>query len=209
MKLDLGSGPRPADGFLGVDKLPITDFQVDFDLGEPWPFADASVDELRSSHCIEHIANGYRPKWVKVPVHVGLVEDAKKVPWRFRVHDRTVWEMTTVTKDLLFHFFDEAYRIIKPGGTFEVHWPNPQSRNASGDPTHRRLISETFIVYLNRAARKTLGVDFYDVECNWVGAVDALPVDEYRELPDAELRDKMRREYNACDELRMVLRADK
>lgn len=43
MKLDLGSGKKPMEGFLGVDNVPwLTDFTVELASGEPWPFEDDS-----------------------------------------------------------------------------------------------------------------------------------------------------------------------
>ena len=175
-KLDLGSGPRPKEGFLGVDFDPITDYQVSFDSGQPWPFEDDSIEELRASHVIEHIDAAYSTEWVK----------AGRAGTAWDVTDNQLWELSGQgwievagwrwvrsgrRKDLLFHFFDEAFRVIKPGGRFEVRWPNVQHVNASGDPTHRRLISALFIAYLSREGRKTVGVEQYAVDCNWVGQV--------------------------------------
>jgi len=57
VKLDLGSGQNPPDGFVGLDLwAPETERVKRCDLMRfPWPYADASVDELRCSHFIEHI----------------------------------------------------------------------------------------------------------------------------------------------------------
>ena len=61
MKLDLGSGPNPRDGHVGVDLNPPDHpwgVCFRFGTGEPWPFADESVEALYSSHLIEHIPSG-------------------------------------------------------------------------------------------------------------------------------------------------------
>jgi hypothetical protein len=59
-KLDLGSGPRPAEGYEGVDIVPgVTTHSFDLANGTPWPFADDSVGELRSCHFIEHVPMTY------------------------------------------------------------------------------------------------------------------------------------------------------
>ena len=59
MKLDLGSGPNPPEGYLGVDRrLNIASSQVmlfDLTSGERWPWDDDSIAALRSCHMIEHI----------------------------------------------------------------------------------------------------------------------------------------------------------
>lgn len=54
LRLDLGCGPRPRDGFEGVDAL---DFgqKHKLDLRQSWPWADESVAEAHSSHFIEHL----------------------------------------------------------------------------------------------------------------------------------------------------------
>lgn len=56
MKLDLGSGPVPHEGFTGVDKYDAGPDGILCDLAVfPWPWADDSVDEVWSSHFIEHL----------------------------------------------------------------------------------------------------------------------------------------------------------
>jgi hypothetical protein len=142
LKLDLGSGPRPAEGFLGVDVVPgQTDYTFDLCSGEDWPFRIDSVDELRSSHFIEHIDAGYV---------------------------RTKYDQRI---DALLFFFDEAFRIAKPGAVFTVQWPALQSVRAFQDPTHRRFIPAEAITYLSREGRKAMGVEHYGATCNWVGHV--------------------------------------
>lgn len=56
MKLDLGCGQNPRDGFKGVDKYAECkpDFVHDLTV-TPWPFEDNSVDEVHSSHFVEHL----------------------------------------------------------------------------------------------------------------------------------------------------------
>ena len=54
LKLDLGCGPNPREGFEGVDSLDFGQKHV-VDLTEPWPWPDNSVEEAHSSHFIEHL----------------------------------------------------------------------------------------------------------------------------------------------------------
>ena len=59
VKLDLGCGVHPAEGFRGVDLFadhPGVD-KVDL-FSYPWPFADGSVDFFRACHFLEHV-----PDW--------------------------------------------------------------------------------------------------------------------------------------------------
>jgi predicted SAM-dependent methyltransferase len=63
LKLDLGCGQRPTEGFQGVDVAEGegVDFVVDL-FQYPWPFDDRSVREVVSNHLIEHIPH-YRPEY--------------------------------------------------------------------------------------------------------------------------------------------------
>jgi len=147
LRLDLGSGPRPAPGFKGVDIVPgQTDYTFDLCSGQKWPILESTVDELRSSHFIEHIDAGY-------------------------VHPHIPGGMPGPRLDALLFFFDEAFRIAKPGAVFTVQWPALQSVRAFQDPTHRRFIPHTMIHYLSTEGRTGMGVSHYGATCNWVGTV--------------------------------------
>jgi hypothetical protein len=140
LRLDLGSGPRPADGFKGVDIVEgVTDFCVALDTGAPWPWPDNSVEQLRACHFIEHI------RAENVCLTIG-----------------------GDTQDAIFFFFDEAYRIAKPGATFQLQWPALQSTRAFQDPTHRRFIPPETLAYLDKEGRKAMGLEHYNVKCDWV-----------------------------------------
>lgn len=74
-------------------------------------------------------------------------------------------------RDLLCAFFDEAYRVAKPGANFRVIWPALQSVRAFMDPTHRRFIPAEFTLYLSKEWRSANGLEHYLGRCNWVGGV--------------------------------------
>jgi predicted SAM-dependent methyltransferase len=70
-------------------------------------------------------------------------------------------------QDLFFRFFDECYRILRPGGIMTVVCPNARSNRAFQDPTHRRfIVGETFF-YLNKEWREMQRLDHYNVKCNF------------------------------------------
>lgn len=56
IKLDLGCGPTPREGFEGVDVRGF-DGKVThvIDLCQPWPWDDSSVEEAHCSHFVEHL----------------------------------------------------------------------------------------------------------------------------------------------------------
>jgi predicted SAM-dependent methyltransferase len=135
LKLDLGSGQTPREGFEGVDlHAPNAKHRVHLWDGRPWPWSTSSVDELHASHLIEHIDAAYLPSGV----------------------DAFLW------------FFDEAWRVIKPGGTFRLQWPSLQSVRAFQDPTHRRFIPMQTLAYLDKNWREMQKLDHYLGACDWV-----------------------------------------
>lgn len=142
LKLDLGSGPRPAEGFKGVDIVPgQTDYTFDLCSGQRWPWADSSVSEMRSSHFIEHIDACY----ITTP-------EGKRL-------------------DALYWFFQEAYRVAKDGAVLSLQWPALKSVRAFQDATHRRFLPAEFTTYLSRDGQKAMGVEHYAPDCNWIGSV--------------------------------------
>lgn len=56
VKLDIGSGPNPKEGFEGVDIIKFEKVKHVYDVRKtPWPWADSSVEEVHTSHFIEHL----------------------------------------------------------------------------------------------------------------------------------------------------------
>jgi len=62
IKLNLGSGGRPLNGYINIDINPNA-LQVDlvYDLNKyPWPFESDSVDEIYMAQCLEHLEDRNR-----------------------------------------------------------------------------------------------------------------------------------------------------
>lgn len=135
IRLDLGSGNAAPEGFEGVDmyaegvKHKVNLFKF------PWPWETGSVDELRSSHFVEHI-----PMCFVSGGHIPQDEN---------------------DLDLWCAFFAECWRILKDGGVMNVQVPYLQSHRAFQDPTHRRFHCETNFHYLNRPWREANGIAHY------------------------------------------------
>lgn len=114
LKLDLGCGPNPKEGFEGVDQYPF-DGKVKHvcDIRKPWKWKDNSVDEANASHFVEHL---------------------------------TAMERVA--------FFNELFRVLKPGSKATIIVPHWGSCRAYGDPTHQwPPVSEFSWLYLNRQWR--------------------------------------------------------
>lgn len=163
LRLDLGSGPKPSAGYTGVDLEPAEEvYGFDLASGQPWPFADGSVEELRSSHFIEHVP----PEVVEARHFVELGGS--------RVVEPTSWVKRHCFRDALVWVMEEAWRVAKPGALFHLSWPSLYDEQtgafqpwAFADPTHRRFIPKEFLHYLSAQDRARLGVA-YDWRCNWV-----------------------------------------
>ena len=64
LKLDIGCGKNKAPGFHGVDSLDFEGVDTVLDVRQtPWPWEDNSVDEVHSSHFVEHLTNPERVKF--------------------------------------------------------------------------------------------------------------------------------------------------
>ena len=75
LKLDLGCGKNPREGFIGVDSRKFGQ-QIVADLRKPWPWADASVEEVNCSHFVEHLTAPERIHFVNELYRV-LVPEGK------------------------------------------------------------------------------------------------------------------------------------
>jgi hypothetical protein len=159
--LDLGSGPVPAPGYTGVDILAGTEgidseglVYANLWNGEKWPWNDESIDALRASHLIEHIP------------HYPLVKTGHAR--RLRRTRRTLDGSEIVEHSHIqiyqhpfYWFFDEAWRVLKPGGFFEILCPDASHEHADQDPTHTRRICVSTFQYLTEQGRRVLRCNDY------------------------------------------------
>jgi predicted SAM-dependent methyltransferase len=60
LKLDLGCGKNKQAGFIGVDSISFDGVDTVLDLRTPWPWEDNSVEEVFSSHFVEHLTGTER-----------------------------------------------------------------------------------------------------------------------------------------------------
>ncbi len=167
IKLDLGGGAHPREGFDSVDivALPTTAHVLNL-FKFPWPFEDAYVDELNANHFVEHIPL----------LWVGWNGSLSAIP------------ETSEHKEMFFAFFDECYRILKPGGLMTVQIPALQTSRAFQDPTHRRFIPAESFQYLNKKVREQWGIAHYNVDCDFDVVVDAMIPNAEGRAPEAEKR---------------------
>ena len=98
---------------------------------------------------------------------VDIVWDLSRFPWPIktasfhRAEAHQVLEHLPVHRDvagtdLLFRFCEEVWRILRPGGVFELDVPHVQGPFAFGDPTHRRHFTERSFNWLLTGDRDDL-----------------------------------------------------
>jgi predicted SAM-dependent methyltransferase len=147
IKLDLGCGQNPKEGFEGVDLYgDKATHKVDL-FKFPWPFKDNSISEIHASHLLEHVP-------------------AREVEFR-DIMGGDGADDSYVGADMLFAFMDECWRIMKPDTWMTVIVPSGRSNRAFWDPTHRRFFMQETFLYFARAWRKQNGLDHYRVTCNF------------------------------------------
>jgi hypothetical protein len=151
LRLDLGCGQNPKEGFEGVDLYgDKAKHKVDL-FKFPWPFADESVDEIHCSHFMEHVP-------------------AREIEERDLVRNTgsdDAYRNKFVGQDMLFAFVDECYRILKPDAWMHVIVPSGRSNRAFQDPTHRRFFMQETFLYFNAEWRRINSLDHYRAKCNF------------------------------------------
>lgn len=191
VKLDLACGQLPTAGFEGVD-LWWEGAQHRVDLWKfPWPWADSSVDELHCSHHIEHIPArevgepDLSPN--AVCLRCGATRGSGAGPARVSCHGNPSHLWDHVGRDMFFAFFDEAWRVLKPGSKFTVVCPAAPGDRAFQDPTHRRFIVRETFFYLAKEFREANKLTHgpYAMKCNFSGNIGhTIPTEESARAPE-------------------------
>lgn len=150
LKLDIGCGKNKQAGFIGIDIYDFKGADIVTDLrAKTWEFGKAP--------------DGIKPKLdFKM-----LISDETTDCGLYRFLDNSVDEarashfLEHITnfndKWERVNFFNELYRILKPGATCHLIFPHWNSNRYYGDPTHKEPFSEMGFYYLKREWR--LGTD--------------------------------------------------
>lgn len=114
LRLDLGAGQRPKEGFKGVDAIKGegVDYVLDLERDE-WPWDDDSVDELHASHFLEHVRdlcwlmdNAWRVAKAGATFTIVCPYYSSIRAWQDPTHVRAISEVT-------FYYFDRTWRAAQ------------------------------------------------------------------------------------------------
>lgn len=148
LRLDLGCGQNPKDGFEGVDlRGGLAKHTVDL-FKFPWPFADDSVDEIFTAHFLEHVP-------------------AREIEERDLANTLPSTAARFLGQDMLFALMDECYRIMKLEAWMTAVVPSGRSNRAFWDPTHRRFFMQETFLYFSEEWRRVQKLDHYNVHTNF------------------------------------------
>lgn len=121
MKLDLGCGQNKKEGFIGIDAIAKCNPDVVWDLRKtPWeidgvPIADQSVEEVFSSHFLEHLSGWERMPFMNELWRVMKVDAKATFVFPYGLHKRAVQDPTHAWPTLVeesFMYFNRGWREL-------------------------------------------------------------------------------------------------
>lgn len=121
MKLNLGSGPRPQEGYINIDVSHACEPDLILDIEmQYWPFDDGSVEEIRAVHVLEHchdlchvMKEAYRVMRAGALMHIEVPHPAGDAFWGDPTH------VTPITFNTMRLFSKAFCEDAKAQG-----WPN-------------------------------------------------------------------------------------
>lgn len=128
VKIDLGCGGKKQPDHIGLDRLKLDGVDIVADLGVvPLPFEDASVDEIYTSHFMEHLTAPHRCQLMNECFRV-LKADGKMtiiVPhWASsRAYGDPTHQWPPIG-EMWFYYLSKTWRAENAPHTDIEHWPS-------------------------------------------------------------------------------------
>ena len=147
--------------------------------------------------------------------------DVLKTPWEFAKNNSAdeLWcshfvehipHGTDGFHDPFWDFFNEAYRILKPGGLFRILTPYYTSVRAFQDPTHQRFIGEPTFFYLSKEWRKINKLEHYPIYVDFqVEKFDHSVSQEFTGRAQEAVQYAAQHNWNVIDDILTTLRKPK
>jgi ubiquinone/menaquinone biosynthesis C-methylase UbiE len=140
---------------------------------------------------------------------VDFVMDVRNTPWPWA--DNSVDEVFCshfvehLSGDERITFFNELWRVLKPGATAEVITPNWSHACAYGDPTHKwPPMSHWYLSYLNKQWRESM-VAHVGYTCDFTSSYGFSVDPGFSAQSQEQLRANVTHAVNVAMELRAVL----
>ena len=112
-------------------------------------------------------------------------------------------------------FFNELYEAMVDGGKVLIRGPHARSSGAWQDPTHTRPIPEEFFHYFNKDFRKSQGIIYAGIFCDFVvSGIGYTSHPDYEKLKELGLTQEefefdLKHKFNVATELHIELTARK
>lgn len=108
--------------------------------------------------------------------------------------------------DPFFDFFNEVYRILKPGGKATFITPYYTSMRAFQDPSHNRMITEATYAYLDLDWRVKEKLEHYPIRANLkVIGYDYIYHPEYQNIDKQDQEFALKHFWNVGADMRVTL----
>ncbi len=148
VKLHLGCNQHPQEGYINVDIEKFDGVDVVADLEKVWPWDDGSVAEIVTNDLPEHLR-----QWYEQP-NPEYMAEAKRELQTVEMHDYSN-VISALFKAIenpvrtygIFHFMNEAHRVLTPGGLLKAQIPTTDHRAWAQDPTHVSYWNENTMLY--------------------------------------------------------------
>jgi Methyltransferase domain len=140
---------------------------------------------------------------------VDVIHDLRVTPWPFESDsvDGVFCShfVEHLTGEERIPFFNELYRVMKPGAQAEIITPDWSHASAYGDPTHKwPPMSRWYLVYLDKEWRD-VQVAHVGYTCDFTSAYAYTPDPSIRQQPPEVIRHAVTHSINAASELRALL----
>ena len=145
VKLHLGCNQHPQEGFINVDIEKFDGVDVVADLEKVWPWDDGSVAEIVTNDLPEHLRQWYEePDPASIAAAIGYADIGDTKMAILRLIDAVKAPRRTYG---IFHFMNEAHRVLAPGGLLKAQIPTTDHRAWAQDPTHVSYWNENTMLY--------------------------------------------------------------
>jgi ubiquinone/menaquinone biosynthesis C-methylase UbiE len=128
VKLDIGCGPHPKEGYEGVDQYAF-DGKVKHVMNvceTPWPWKDGEVEEINCSHFLEHLTAEERIAFLNECYRVLKPDGKVFITTPHWASNRAYGDPThqwPPISEMFFYYLDRKWRTENAPHTDVKHWP--------------------------------------------------------------------------------------